>query len=97
MIAVDQDPAGIQGTLLSTSGNGQVWVKPLSDGSPRRRAAEPRLERHLHHHQRYAVGLPSASSYTLRNLWTHNTSSTGGTISAEVPGGSTVLLRVAPR
>ncbi|MCW3018718.1 MAG: agaA1, partial [Solirubrobacterales bacterium] len=44
-----------------------------------------------------AVGLPSASSYTLRNLWTHTTSSTGGTISAYVPGDSTVLLRVAPR
>ena len=33
VIAIDQDPAGVQGTLLSTAGNGQVWVKPLIDGS----------------------------------------------------------------
>jgi len=33
LIAVDQDPAGVQGTLLSTAGAGQVWVKPLAGGS----------------------------------------------------------------
>ena len=33
VIAVDQDPAGIQGYLVAQEGPLEVWVKPLSDGS----------------------------------------------------------------
>jgi alpha-galactosidase len=99
VIAVDQDPAGIQGTLLSTSssGNGQVWVKPLADGSRAVALLNRGSSASFITTSASAAGLPSAPSYALRNLWTHNTSSTGGTISAEVPGDSTVLLRVTPR
>jgi alpha-galactosidase len=97
VIAVDQDPAGIQGMLLSTSGNGQVWVKPLSDGSRAVALLNRGSSATFITTSATAIGLPSASSYTLHNLWTHNTSSTGAAISAEVPGDSTVLLRVAPR
>jgi len=97
VIAIDQDPAGIQGTLLSSAGNGQVWVKPLIDGSRaiallNRGSSAIRIET-----SGSAVGLPSASSYSVRNVWTHDVSSTGGLISAEVPGDGTVLLRVAAR
>jgi alpha-galactosidase len=97
VIAIDQDPAGVQGTLLSTAGNGQVWVKPLINGARAvallNRGSNPtRIETRAS-----AVGLPSASSYALRNLWTHTTSSTGGLISAEVPADSTLLLRVSAR
>jgi alpha-galactosidase len=99
VIAVDQDPAGVQGTLLSTSssGNGQVWVKPLSDGSRAVALLNRGSSATFITTSAQAVGLPAASSYTLRNLWTHKTSSTGGTISAEVPGDGTVLLRVSAR
>jgi alpha-galactosidase len=95
VIAVDQDPAGIQGTLVSSSGEGQVWVKPLSDGSRAvallNRGTEPiGIETTAS-----AVGAPPASVYELRNLWTHTTQSTSGTIQAQVPGESTVLLRVS--
>ena len=38
-----------------------------------------------------------ARSYSLRDLWTHTTAATTGAIAAEVPGESTVLLRVAAR
>jgi alpha-galactosidase len=97
VIAVDQDPAGVQGTLLSSSGNGEVWVKPLVDGSRaiallNRGSSAMRIETSAS-----AVGLPAASNYGVRNLWTHTTSSTGGGIGAEVGGDSTVLLRVYPR
>jgi alpha-galactosidase len=95
VIAVDQDPAGVQGTLLSTAGNGQVWVKPLLGGSRavallNRGSGTLRIETSAS-----AVGMPPASSYSLRNLWTHTTSSTHGSISAEVPADGTVLLRVS--
>jgi hypothetical protein len=94
VIAVDQDPGGAQATLLSTSGNAQVWVKPLIDGARavallNRSASTSSIETSAS-----AVGLPPASTYELRNLWTHSTSFSHGTIGAEVPGDSAVLLRV---
>ncbi len=97
VIAIDQDPGGVQGTLLSTAGNGQVWVKPLIDGSRavallNRGSDATRIDTSA-----ARVGLPRAWSYTLRNVWSHRASSTPGPISAEVPGDGTVLLRAAPR
>ena len=97
VIAIDQDPAGIQGTLLSSAGEGQVWVKPLSDGSRAvallNRSPSP-LEIAT---SAAAAGMAPATSYSLRDLWTHTTAATTGAIAAEVPGESTVLLRVAAR
>lgn len=93
-IAIDQDPAGVQGTLVASGGQGQVWVKPLSDGSRaiallnRGSAPLPIVT------SAAAIGLPSARSYVVRNIWEHATSSTSSQISALVPGESTVLLRV---
>jgi alpha-galactosidase len=95
--AIDQDSGGVQGTLSSSSGNRQVWVKPLNDGQRavallNRGSSATRIETSA-----TAVGLAPASSYALRNVWTHTTSSTRGSISTEVPGDSTVLLRVSAR
>jgi alpha-galactosidase len=94
-IAIDQDPAGVQGRLLSSSGSTQVWVKPLADGSRAvallNRGSRPaRIQTSAS-----AVGLPPALSYSLANAWTGATSSTRGTIGAVVPGNGTVLLRAA--
>ncbi len=95
VIAIDQDPAGVQGTLVSTSGNGQVWVKPLIGGARavallNRGSTSTRIVTSAS-----AVGLARAASYSERNVWTHTTSTTHGSIAAEVPGDGTVLLRVA--
>ena len=97
VIAVDQDPAGVQGTLLSSDGARQVWVKPLVGGERaiallNRGSSAARIETSAG-----AAGLPAAASYSVRNLWTHTTSSTRGAIAAEVPAGGTVLLRLAAR
>ncbi len=96
VIAVDQDPAGIQGTLVSSSGNGQVWVKPLLDGSRavallNRGGSPMRISTSA-----AAIGMPPLARYSLRNLWSHATATTRGSISAEVPGDGTSLLRVYP-
>jgi alpha-galactosidase len=93
--AVDQDPAGAQGTLLESSGNGQVWVKPLSDGSRavallNRGSGSIRIQTSAS-----AIGMTPASSYALRDLWTHTTSSTHSSIAANIPGDGTVLLRIS--
>lgn len=95
VIAVDQDRAGVQGTLVSSFGEGEVWVKPLSDGSRAvallNRGSTPMTIST----SALAIGMPHAASYSLRNLWTHATETTEGPIGASVPGESTVLLRVS--
>jgi alpha-galactosidase len=97
VIAIDQDPAGLQGTLVSSAGSGQVWVRPLVDGSRAvallNRGGSPVKIRT----SATAVGLPGAGRYLLRNVWTHTTARTHGPISAEVRGDSAVLLRVTAR
>jgi hypothetical protein len=95
-IAIDQDPAGLQARLLAAGGEGQIWVKPLSDGSRavallNRGSSTLRIATTA-----AAVGMSAASGYGLRNVWTGGLTSAGssGAIAANVPGDSTVLLRV---
>lgn len=95
VIAIDQDPAGIQGKLLATSGEGQVWVKPLYGGERAVALLNVGSKKLRISTTAAAIGMPHASRYHLRNLWSHATATSGGTISAEVPGESTVLLRVS--
>jgi hypothetical protein len=96
-IAIDQDPAGLQARLLAASGNGQVWVKPLADGE-RALALLNRGSSTLSiSTSASAIGMGAASGYLLHNVWTGAVSriGSGASITASVPGDSTVLLRVA--
>ncbi len=97
VLAVDQDPLGVQGTAIWTSaaGDAQVWTKPLSGGDYavalfNRRAAPQQISTTARQ-----VGLPTAGAYALRDLWQHSTTETAGAISATVPGHGVVLLRVS--
>lgn len=95
VIAVDQDPLGKQGTVVSSSSGRWVVVKELADGS---RAVA--LFNETDSAQRVsttarAAGLQEADAYTVRDLWQHATANTAGTVSATVPAHGTVLLRLA--
>ncbi|GAA5033980.1 NPCBM/NEW2 domain-containing protein [Streptomyces siamensis] len=95
VIAVDQDPLGKQGSVVSSSGGRWVVAKEMKDGS---RAVA--LFNETGSAQRIAttaqaVGLPAADAYTQRDLWRHKSYNTAGTISATVPAHGTVLFRVA--
>ncbi|MEV1023400.1 NPCBM/NEW2 domain-containing protein [Streptomyces sp. NPDC050264] len=95
VIAVDQDPLGKQGTVVSSDGGRWVVSKEMEDGS--RTVA---LFNETGSAQRVAttaeaVGLPSAPAYVARDLWQHKNASTAGTLAARVPAHGTVLLRVA--
>lgn len=96
VIAVDQDPLGIQGTVLQQQGSGQVWSKPLSG----EQAAVALLNRGTAPLQiaitASKAGLRSAAHYTVRDLWAGTTERTTGEISAMVPPDSVVLYRVRP-
>lgn len=96
VIAVDQDPLGRQGTVVSSEGGRWVVSKEMKDGS---RAVA--LFNETGSAQRVsttaaAVGLPSADAYTLRDLWQHKSYNSAGRISATVPAHGTVLFRVRP-
>jgi len=95
LVAIDQDAAGLQGALLATEAEGQIWVKPLRDGSKAvallNRAKRPiRLETSA-----AAVGLAPSGRYRVRDVWAHTTGTTSGAIAAEVRGESAELLRVS--
>ena len=96
VIAVDQDPLGIQGTVVQQHGDGQVWSKPLAGGE----AAVALLNRGSEPLQittdASTVGLRSAASYSVHDLWAGASETTAGVIAATVPPDSAVLYRVTP-
>ncbi|MDP2483650.1 MAG: glycoside hydrolase family 27 protein [Candidatus Palauibacterales bacterium] len=103
VIAVDQDPLGVQGKVVLDRGYGfQVWAKPLADGAVavallNQREAE--MEGSFSWHE---IGLDPGPA-TVRDLWRHEDSGVhvdDGTIASRfrrpVPGHGIVMLRVTP-
>ncbi|MCW7941577.1 alpha-galactosidase [Streptomyces hygroscopicus] len=95
VIAVDQDPLGKQGTVLSSEGGRWVVAKEMRDGSRAVALFNETGSARRMSTTATAVGLPEASAYTLRDLWQHQSYNTAGTISAMVPAHGTVLVRVS--
>ena len=96
VIAVDQDPMGIQGTVVGQDGSGQVWSKPLAGGAAavallNRGSVPLRITTTAS-----TVGLAAAASYTVRDLWAHRSTESHGAIGAIVPPDSAMLYRVSP-
>jgi len=96
VIAVDQDPLGMQGTPIKRDQAGDVWLKPLV-GEDR---AIAMLNRGLTPTRVTAnateIGLTPDSVFQVRDLWTHTSTHTAGTISAEVPAHGADLYRISP-
>jgi alpha-galactosidase len=97
VIAVDQDPLGIQGRVVATPGaNLQVWSKPLSGTNTRavvlfnRSAAAAAMTV-----QWAALGLPAGSAL-VRDLWSHTDlgSFNGSYTAASVPSHGVAMLRI---
>ncbi|MEU8875399.1 NPCBM/NEW2 domain-containing protein [Streptomyces javensis] len=95
VIAVDQDPLGKQGTVVSSEGGRWVIAKEMADGS-RAVALFNETDRPQHiATTATGVGLPRATAYRLRDLWSHKDYNTAGAISATVPAHGTVLYRAS--
>jgi alpha-galactosidase len=96
VIAVDQDPLGVQGVPISRAGGLWVLTKPLLNGdravllfnSTNTAAAIATTAR--------AAGLPAARAYRLEDLWTGSVAASSGRISAFVPEHGVVMYRVRP-
>ncbi|NUR27778.1 MAG: alpha-galactosidase [Catenulispora sp.] len=95
VIAVDQDPLGKQGTMVSSSGGLDVLAKPLANGDVSVALFNENSGTATISTTVGAIGKSGASSYTLTDLWSGATSTTTNSISASVPGHGTVMFRVA--
>ena len=96
VIAVDQDSLGRQGTVVSSSGGLVVMSKPLADGGRSVTLTNENTTARTVTTSAEAIGLGGATSYALKDLWSKQTSTTTGAISASVPAHGTVMYRVTP-
>lgn len=93
VIAVDQDPKGVEGHRVRQQGPLEVWMKPLADGSVavglfNRGTSSAKMHVDLSH-----VGINGPA--TVRDLWQHQNMGTfSGSYSAEVPSHGVVMLRI---
>jgi alpha-galactosidase len=95
VIAIDQDPLGVQGRLVARDGSGQVWVKPLAGGGRavalfNRGSGSVRIGTTAR-----AIGLGNARAYRVVDVWRSVGHRTSGAISAVVAPDSVVLYRVS--
>lgn len=95
VIAVDQDPLGKQGTMVSSSGGLDVLAKPLANGDVSVALFNETGSTATITTTAAAIGKTGASAYTLTDLWSGTSATTSGTISASVPAHGTVMYRVA--
>jgi alpha-galactosidase len=97
VIAIDQDPLGIQGHRVRDDGDQEVWSKPLADGGRAvvlfNRGAQPAeigatwIE----------LGYPAKLAAEIRDLWAHRSlGRKSGGFSATVPAHGVVMVRVTP-
>ncbi|MFG2292801.1 ricin-type beta-trefoil lectin domain protein [Streptomyces sp. NPDC048603] len=96
LIALDQDPLGRQGAVVSTDGTFDVLVRPLADGD-RAVAVLNRSATAQEASVRLAdVGLRSCP-VEATDLWTGAVSEVTGALTATVPAHGTAIWRLTPR
>jgi len=95
VIAVNQDPLGVQGRVLSNAGGRWVFAKPLADGDVAVALFNENDHGETISTSAAAIGLPEREGYVLRDLWRHTETETAGEIAAFVPAHGTVMYRVS--
>ncbi len=94
VIAIDQDPLGEQGHLVSRSSGHWILAKPLLGGSDAVLLFNNTSTSAVIRTTTTQIGLKSRPSYILRNVWTHTSSKTKGTVAAVVPSHGVVMYKV---
>ncbi len=96
VIAVNQDPAGIQGTRVADNGDLEVWMKPLCtmDGPEKAVALLNRSGTSANISVSFDdIGISGAA--TVRDLWAHqDLGEHQGSFSANVPSHGVVMLKI---
>jgi alpha-galactosidase len=97
VIAVDQDPLGIQGHRVKKTGDLEVWSKQMADGGRtvillNRGAATAKVSTSWSD-----IGYPESLKADVRDLWAaKDLGKLSGSYSADVPSHGVVMLRVKP-
>lgn len=94
VIAVDQDPAGIQGYKIRDEGDHEVWVKPLENGDYAVALLNRGEDSAFIAVRAEEIGMSQAPRYVVRSLWAHKEEITGGRIEARVPSHGVAIYRV---
>ena len=97
LIAIDQDPLGIQGRRVKKEGDFEVWSKELSDGT-RAVALLNRSEGEKEISVTWTeIGYPELLKASVRDLWSGKAAeSIQGKYSASVPSHGAVVVRIVP-
>lgn len=96
-IAIDQDPAGMQGQLISNDGTRLVWARALANGDHAVLLLNAGDAPAMLQTTVQAIGAAPAAAYGVRDVWTHTTTTSSGLISVWLPPHGAVLLRIASR
>ncbi|TCO46709.1 NPCBM/NEW2 domain-containing protein [Actinocrispum wychmicini] len=95
VIAIDQDPLGIQATVSRTTNGLNVLVKPLQNGEKAVLLFNEGETPNQITTSATEIGLPRSPAYRLRDLWTHTDTHTANTISATLPPHASAMFRVS--
>ncbi|GAA1846863.1 NPCBM/NEW2 domain-containing protein [Asanoa iriomotensis] len=94
VLAINQDPAGVQAVRVGPAGTTETWVKRLADGDRAvvllNRGDTPQTLTTT----ASRIGL-TGGRFTLENAWTDRVTETAGTISAAVPAHGAALFRIS--
>ncbi|HKJ44878.1 MAG TPA: glycoside hydrolase family 27 protein [Balneolales bacterium] len=96
VIAVDQDPKGVQGHKVLDHGDQEVWVKPLADGSEAVLLLNRGSEGAFMTVTAEKAGLKKAVYYKMKDLWSKRTKRTDDLIRAYVRSHGVAMFRVWP-
>ena len=97
VIAIDQDPLGMQGRRVSKSGDREVWAKQLQDGSRAVVLLNPGAAAQNVAVTWGEIGYPDHLSASVRDLWEHKEMAKAtGKFSATVPSHGVVMVTVRP-
>lgn len=105
VIAIDQDPLGVEAFTSSTNKNVEIWFKPLANDEwgmcalnrgkePQKISLDWKRENVSDTFFQRSANF-SATTYTLKNLWTKKSAgTTADVLSAEIPGHDVLMLRL---
>jgi len=95
VIAVDQDPLGRQGSIVSFDGTHMILAKPLANGDVSVVLFNEGGSPAFMSTTAGSVGLPSATAYTLRDLWSGSSTESAGSFGAWVQPHQAIMWRIS--
>ena len=95
VIAVDQDPLGVQATVVSNANSQWTLNKPLANGDNAVVLFNAGTTTTASSVSLSDLGLDATRPYIVRDLWTHETTAVQGTLGADVGAHGTAMYRIS--